>query len=98
LAEISRGWRAVVAMFMVNGLFFGLWDAALVPTLWVLVPAVFFFRVMHGAMDVTMNGRAGEAEKRGGGPMMSVFHAMRSVGAGLGEATGCVATKASAGR
>ena len=155
---VGRGWRAVAAMFALNGMFFGTWAArvpavaekygldpgalglvllaiglgaiasfpfagrwadqlgaakvtlwlaashlaafwavALAPGVWALVPALFYFGTMHGAMDVTMNAWAGEVEKRAGRPMMSVFHAIWSLGAGLGAATGWIAVRASLG-
>lgn len=156
--DIRRGWWAVVAMFALNGLFFGVWASrvpavaetfdlspgglglvllaiglgaivsfplagrwsdqhgaarvtlflavshlaaawavALAPNVWVLVPALFYFGSMHGGMDVTMNAWAGEVEKRAGRPMMPVFHAIWSVGAGLGAASGWAAVKTDVG-
>lgn len=158
MQEISRGRRAVSAMFALNGLFFGVWASrvpavaekfelgpgalglvllligigaivsfplagrwadrfgaapvtlwlaashvvaiwavALAPTIWVLVPALFYFGTMHGSMDVTMNAWAGEVEKRMGRPIMSTFHAIWSVGAAAGAATGYVAVRAGYG-
>lgn len=155
---VNRGWWAVVAMFALNGTFFGIWASrvpavaekfaltpgglglvllaiglgaiasfplagrwadtygaakvtlglaavhlvavwavALAPSVWLLVPALFFFGTMHGGMDVTMNAWAGEVEKRAGRPMMPVFHAVWSLGAGLGAATGWGAVRAGLG-
>jgi len=59
-----------------------------------LAISLFFFGVTHGAMDVAMNSWATEVEKANAKPQMSSFHAMFSVGAGLGAATGFVAVKA----
>ena len=54
--------------------------------------ALFVFGMCHGAMDVTMNSWATEAESHMGRPVMSSFHAMWSVGAGAGAALGYAAT------
>lgn len=53
--------------------------------------SLFLFGATHGAMDVAMNTWAGEAERRIGRPVMSSFHAMFSLGAGLGAGSGFVA-------
>ena len=50
--------------------------------------AMFFFGATHGAMDVTMNSWATEVEKAAGRPIMSSFHALWSVGTGLGALSG----------
>jgi len=55
--------------------------------------ALFLFGALHGAMDVAMNGWAARVEERLGRSTMSVFHAMFSLGAGLGAASGFVAAK-----
>lgn len=73
------------------------WAVALAPSTWFLVPALFYFGTMHGGMDVTMNAWAGEVEKRSRRPMMPVFHAIWSLGAGLGAASGWGAVKAGVG-
>jgi MFS family permease len=56
-----------------------------------LAASLFIFGATHGAMDVAMNTWAGEAERRIGRPVMSSFHAMFSLGAGLGAGSGFVA-------
>ena len=61
----------------------------------VLGAALFLFGALHGAMDVAMNGWAARVEERLGRSTMSVFHAMFSLGAGLGAASGFVAAKSS---
>ncbi|MBX2839684.1 MAG: MFS transporter, partial [Gammaproteobacteria bacterium] len=57
---------------------------------WVVV-AIVLFGGTHGAMDVSMNGWAAEVERELEKPIMSVFHAMWSVGAALGALTGVMA-------
>ncbi len=70
---------------------------ALAPgTLW-LAAALFLFGAAHGAMDVAMNAWAGEVERRAGRPLMSSFHAMFSLGAGLGAGSGYLAVTAGLG-
>lgn len=56
-----------------------------------LAAALFFFGATHGAMDVAMNTWAGEVERYMGRPVMSSLHAMFSLGAGLGAASGFLA-------
>lgn len=56
-----------------------------------LAASLFVFGATHGAMDVAMNTWAGEAERRIGRPIMSSFHAMFSLGAGLGAGSGFIA-------
>lgn len=64
---------------------------ALAPGVATLAIALFLFGATHGAMDVAMNTWAGEAERHIGRPVMSSFHAMFSLGAGLGAASGFLA-------
>jgi MFS family permease len=61
---------------------------ALAPGVATLALALFFFGANHGAMDVAMNTWAGEAERHIARPVMSSFHAMFSLGAGFGAASG----------
>lgn len=67
---------------------------ALMPNVWLLGLALFLFGMAHGAMDVAMNSWAAEVERKSGRPLMSSFHAMFSLGAGLGAASGYVAASA----
>lgn len=70
---------------------------ALAPTpMWAGV-ALFCFGATHGAMDVTMNAWGAEVERALGRPVMSSFHAMFSLGAGLGAASGFLAGSANLG-
>ncbi|MEP2640716.1 MFS transporter [Roseobacter sp.] len=61
------------------------------PTPLALGAALFLFGAAHGAMDVAMNGWGARVETRVGRSTMSIFHAMFSVGAGLGAASGVAA-------
>ena len=54
---------------------------------------LFVFGAFHGAMDVAMNGWGAQVEKRLGRSTMSIFHAMFSLGAGLGAASGFFAAR-----
>ncbi|MEM8656065.1 MAG: MFS transporter [Pseudomonadota bacterium] len=65
----------------------------LAPTVLLLAIALFVFGATHGAMDVAMNTWAGEAEAHIARPVMSSFHAMFSLGAGLGAASGYAAER-----
>ena len=64
---------------------------AFAPVPLALAGALFVFGAMHGAMDVAMNGWGAQVETRTARSTMSVFHAMFSLGAGLGAASGFVA-------
>jgi len=61
---------------------------ALAPSVWGLACALLLFGAGHGAMDVAMNGWAAEVERKHTKPIMSAFHAMWSLGAGIGALTG----------
>ena len=78
--------KAIVVLFSIT-----LVGLAFAPNVWLLAVALFAFGAAHGAMDVSMNAWAGEVEKARGKPIMSSFHAMWSLGSGLGAATGFLA-------
>ncbi|MEH6631563.1 MAG: MFS transporter [Halopseudomonas aestusnigri] len=56
-----------------------------------LAISIFIFGAAHGAMDVAMNGWAAEVERWYGRSIMSSFHALFSVGAGIGAGFGAIA-------
>ncbi|MFD1797345.1 MFS transporter [Paracoccus aurantiacus] len=66
---------------------------ALAPTPLMLGIALFIFGALHGSMDVAMNGWGARVENRMGRATMSIFHAMFSLGAGVGAASGYVAVR-----
>lgn len=70
---------------------FALVGLALAPSISSLVLLLILFGATHGAMDVTMNAWAAEVERAAARPIMASFHAMFSLGAGLGAASGYVA-------
>ena len=53
-----------------------------------LVMAVIYFGAIHGGDDVAMNAWAAEVERKYTRPVMSSFHAMWSLGAGIGAGLG----------
>ncbi len=55
---------------------------------------LFLFGAVHGAMDVAMNAWAAEVERRGTRRLMAGFHAMFSLGAGIGALSGYLAVLA----
>ncbi|MEP5731374.1 MAG: MFS transporter [Sulfitobacter sp.] len=63
------------------------------PTFLTLGLALGLFGAIHGAMDVAMNGWGAQVETRTKRSTMSIFHAMFSLGAGLGAASGFVAVR-----
>ncbi|NND90260.1 MAG: MFS transporter [Granulosicoccus sp.] len=64
---------------------------SLAPNSWILGIALFLFGIFHGAMDVAMNGWGARTEQRLETHTMPVFHAMFSLGAGIGAASGAAA-------
>lgn len=66
---------------------------ALAPSPLTLGLALFVFGMFHGAMDVAMNGWGAQVERQMGRSTMSIFHAMFSLGAGIGAASGFAAAK-----
>ena len=58
---------------------------------------LFIFGAAHGAMDVAMNSWGAEVERRAERRFMSGFHAMFSLGAGLGAFSGYLAVQAGLG-
>ena len=52
--------------------------------------AVIYFGGIHGGVDVTMNAWAAEIERKNDRPLMSSFHAMWSLGAGIGAGLGAL--------
>ncbi|KPA22965.1 Inner membrane protein YbjJ [Shimia sp. SK013] len=74
---------------VLNGL--ALFALALAPSPVTLGLVLLAFGAFHGAMDVTMNGWAAEVERWAKRPQMSTYHAMWSLGAGIGAGTGYLA-------
>ncbi len=64
---------------------------AISPSFWFLGLALFAFGLGLGGMGVAMNAWAAEVERLSARPLMSSFHAMFSVGTGLGAASGFMA-------
>tara|TARA_B100000683_G_scaffold276248_1_gene329550 strand:+ start:247 stop:1437 length:1191 start_codon:yes stop_codon:yes gene_type:complete len=63
----------------------------LAPSILTLAIALWLFGAVHGAMDVAMNGWGAKLEKACERPIMSSFHALFSVGTGLGAASTFIA-------
>lgn len=82
---------AKVTWWLAFGYVGALFLIALAPTYLTLALSLFLFGATHGGMDVAMNTWAAEAERHIGRPVMSSFHAMFSLGAGLGAGSGFVA-------
>ena len=59
-----------------------------------LALAIFVLGLTHGATNVTMNAWAGEVERQLARPVMSSFHGMWSLGAGLGALGSFLAVRA----
>lgn len=69
----------------------GLIAVGFAPNVPTLAVALFLFGAMAGSTDVSMNAWAAEVERARGRAIMSSFHAMYSVGAGIGAASGWLA-------
>ncbi|MDK1389311.1 MFS transporter [Sinorhizobium sp. 8-89] len=82
----ARVARAIAIPFLISIVLVGL-----APTVPLLAIALFLFGACHGSMDVAMNSWASEVEKYARRPVMSSIHAMWSLGAVLGAASGYVA-------
>ncbi|WP_254442629.1 MFS transporter [Ruegeria arenilitoris] len=154
LISVFTAWRAVSAMFILNGALFGIWASripavrdhlnlsheelgygllfmaagavcsfpvtgrltdrfgavaitrviavlytlslillAYADSFWALAIFLFVFGAFHGSMDVAMNAWAAETEQAYDKPLMSSFHAMWSLGAGLGALSGYAAVQ-----
>ena len=57
-------------------------------SIWMLIAAIIFFGGIHGGIDVAMNAWAAEVERKNERPLMSSFHAMWSLGSGIGAGSG----------
>lgn len=154
MISVVAAWRAVTAMFALNGALFGIWASripavrdhlnlshealgygllfmaagavcsfpvtgrltdrfgavsitriiavlytfslvllALADSFTMLAAFLFLFGAFHGSMDVAMNAWAAEVEQAYDKPLMSSFHAMWSLGAGLGAVSGFAAVQ-----
>lgn len=89
----DRFGAASVTRAIAFGYTLALMALALAPSLPLLAVSLFAFGMAHGAMDVTMNVWAAEVEKAAGKPIMANFHAMFSLGAGLGAGLGFFAVR-----
>ena len=74
--------RAITAVYIISIVLI-----PLAPDTIVLSGALWLFGAVHGAMDVAMNGWAAKLETAYRRPIMSSFHALFSVGTGLGAAS-----------
>ncbi|MEV8467228.1 MFS transporter [Fluviibacterium sp. DFM31] len=74
-----------------------LFALGLAPSIWLLAVALLLCGALFGGLDVSMNSWAGEVERHVGRPIMSSFHAMFSLGAGIGAGSGYLAVQAGLG-
>lgn len=80
--------RIIAVLYTLSLIFLGLADG-----FWTLAAFLFIFGAFHGSMDVAMNAWAAEVEQAYDKPVMSSFHAMWSLGAGLGALSGYAAVQ-----
>ena len=66
---------------------------SLCESVWVMAPLVFITGWFIGILDVSMNGWGAEVEAKLGRPVMSSFHGVYSIGAGVGAAAGAGALR-----
>ncbi len=83
--------RRAIALYLLAFLALPLW-----PNVWLLAAGLALFGATYGAADVAMNAWAAEVERAAGRPIMSSFHAMYSLAAGLGAGSGWIAVALSA--
>ncbi|HTW27700.1 MAG TPA: MFS transporter [Acetobacteraceae bacterium] len=82
-SRVGAGRLAIAAAFL---LAVALMLPAMAPDLPLLVAAAVAMGIANGSMDVAMNARASEVERRRGRPLMSSFHAGFSLGGLAGAA------------
>ncbi|MEM6826270.1 MAG: MFS transporter [Pseudomonadota bacterium] len=83
-----RTTRVVAGLYLVT--FIGI---GLAPTFALLASALFLFGATHGGMDVAMNSWGAAHERRRARVILPIFHAVFSLGAGLGAAAGSLALR-----
>lgn len=84
-ARLARG---VAALYVLT-----FWALGAAPSVWALAVALLLFGAAQGALDVAMNAWGAEVERAAGRPLLSSLHAMFSLGAGLGAASGYAALR-----
>ena len=83
---VSRFGSRAVALVTATGLSTMLPAPVFAPHPALVALALIVFGVFNGALDVSMNAQAVEAERRAGRPIMSSFHALYSLGGLVGAA------------
>ena len=82
---------AKASLWLMIGYFVFFLALPLVGSVWQMAVVFAIFGVFHGMVDVCMNAWAAEVEKHMKRSVMSSFHAMFSLGAGLGAASAFLA-------
>ena len=82
-AYVSK--RATILLIPISIIFIAYANSFLTLTI-----AVIYFGGIHGGVDVAMNAWAAEVERKNERPLMSSFHAMWSLGAGIGAGLGAL--------
>jgi predicted MFS family arabinose efflux permease len=78
--------RVMIPMALCEGVL--LVPPAFMPNLLGLGLALFVFGLVHGTLNIAMNANAIEVQRAWGGPIMSSFHAVYSIGGFLGAIVG----------
>lgn len=84
---------AKASLWLMIGYFAFFLGLPLVGNVWQMAVVFGIFGVFHGMVDVCMNAWAAEVEKHMKRSVMSSFHAMFSLGAGVGAASAFLAVK-----
>lgn len=90
----DRHGAPLVSRILILGKAISMTGLAFAPNIWCLALALFAFGASHGGMDVAMNAWASDVERKVGRAWMPSFHAMWSLGAGIGALSGYFAVSA----
>ena len=85
---VDRLGAAPVAKFLAAATVFSFLLVGIAPNTTLLTIALFLAGFSFGGLDVSMNGWGAEVETRLGRPVMSSFHGLYSLGAGMAAAAG----------
>jgi predicted MFS family arabinose efflux permease len=95
LADRFGSTRVMIPTALLEGVL--LVPPAYASSLVLLCVALFAFGLVHGTLNIAMNANAIEVQRAWGGPIMSSFHAVYSIGGFLGAILGSLFARASVG-
>ncbi len=93
LADRYGSTRVMIPTALLEGVL--LVPPAYMPNLVLLCAALFVFGLVHGTLNIAMNANAIAVQRAWGGPIMSSFHAVYSIGGFLGAIIGSLFARGS---